>query len=228
MKRRHDSVNGHIVFWLILFTLSLGTFSFLNHSMTVVSGESMADTYHDRDIVWVNRWNRTPKREDVVVVDRPADNERSKPYKIIKRVIGLPNEQVGMTFYGTKIVNENGHSHQMNESYIKESAHDLAVNPITNTVDPDKPTTTINGFEDVQAVFVYVPNGSYYVMGDNRPNSKDSREIGAVDADSIYGIVTHQIPRWLYIVIRFSLLFVTFCSLIFILDWIVTEIKGVH
>lgn len=93
-------------------------------------------------------------RFDIVVVD--YDGER-----IIKRVIGLPNDYV--EYIDNKLY-INGE--YIEEEYERKDTNDFMLEMIGETV---------------------IPEGKYLVLGDNRPISKDSRIIGLVDEKDIKG-----------------------------------------
>lgn len=127
----------------------------------VVSGSSMFPTFHDGEYLIVDELSYRlgePKRDDVVVFRYPKDT--TKFY--IKRIMGLPNETVDIS--GSKVI-------------------------ITNTEHP-------NGFVLEQP---FVENNSsnvthfelkadeYFVMGDNRSASSDSRYWGAVPKKLLIG-----------------------------------------
>jgi len=76
---------------------------------------------------------------------------------LIKRVIGLPGESIEV---------RDGHT------YI-------------NGYPIDEPWVTYLGGRDIPATSI--PEGQIFIMGDNRPNSRDSRDIGPVPIDSIIG-----------------------------------------
>jgi len=126
-----------------------------------IEGESMAPTFHNGNRVILNGAYRfqSPHRGDVVVFDPPVQS--TEPY--IKRVVGLP---------GDHIVIENGevtiNGAALHESYL----HGVST------------TCFHTAFCDV-----VVPEGAVYVLGDNRPNSSDSRVFGPVDEDAIIGSV---------------------------------------
>jgi len=96
-----------------------------------------------------------PERGDVIIFEPPFDSV--EPY--IKRVIGLPGESVEMTD-GAVYIHKDGHSQILEEPYVLEDA-----------------TYTFNG--DV------IPEGEYFVLGDNRNNSHDSHTGWTVNEDDI-------------------------------------------
>ena len=116
-----------------------------------VNGSSMLDTLHNGDIMILNSsayYFNDIERFDIVVVD--DGNEY-----IIKRVIGLPGEEI---------------EYKNNKLYVNNK---LIKNSYTNKETED---------------FKYkVPNNSYYVLGDNRTNSMDSRILGAFKKNKIIG-----------------------------------------
>lgn len=125
-------------------------------------GDSMSPVLRNGDIVFVNRivYNaRAPKRGDVIVF-KPKGNENAHYY--IKRIIGLPGETV-------EIVE--------NKIYIDGER-----------LDEEYETTNIDnvGVADGE---LKLDNDEYFVLGDNRENSEDSRnaDVGNVKREYIYG-----------------------------------------
>jgi signal peptidase I len=98
-----------------------------------------------------------PERGDIIVFNPP--NGSTKPY--IKRVIGLGGETVSFKD-GAVYVDGT----KVEESYLDGAEFGCNRNPCKDVV---------------------IPEGSVYVMGDNRDNSTDSRSFGPVSVDSIIG-----------------------------------------
>lgn len=129
-----------------------------------VNGESMYPNFQDKEYVLTNliaiRFE-TLKLGDVVVFKAPPDPEKD----YIKRVIGVP---------GNTVMVKDGKVY-LNGRLLDESAY-------------LKPTVlTYGGAFLHDGDSITVPNGDYFVMGDNRPNSSDSREWGFVPAGNIIG-----------------------------------------
>ncbi len=140
--------------------LLLLVFVFLVRTATV-SGSSMVPTLHDRERLLL--WQvgcRDPQYGDIVVVDRAGTGEPP----VIKRVIGRAGDWIDIDFSAGE-VRRNGEL--LNEPYIYE------------------PTYT---FRDMEFPVV-VPDGTVFVLGDNRNHSLDSRDrsIGMVDLRQIMG-----------------------------------------
>lgn len=99
-------------------------------------------------------------RFDIVIIEHPKYNE-----KLVKRVIGLPGEHLkyskGVLYINGEVVEEN---------FIDEEAKLKTLTPMGN----DTFEITLNDNE-------------YYVMGDNRGNSADSRYFGAIKKSQIKG-----------------------------------------
>ncbi|KAB7668621.1 signal peptidase I [Bacillus sp. B1-b2] len=135
----------------------------------VVDGESMQSTLLDHDRMIVNKINykvADPKRFDIVVFHAPE----GKDY--IKRVIGLPGETVE---YKNDVLYINGKAYD--EPYLDTNKEEVA-GPLTG---------------DFTAT---VPDGELFVMGDNRRNSRDSRDpsVGTVSFEKIIG--TTSVVYW--------------------------------
>lgn len=127
-----------------------------------VEGVSMQPGLQSGDLVVVSQiaydFGARPQRGDVIVLHPPSD-----PTAVyVKRIIGVPGDQLFIT---PNAVYVNGH--QLDETYVK-------------LIDPsameNEPLGTIN-----------LGPGQYFVMGDNRQNSTDSRVFGYVPRQNIIG-----------------------------------------
>jgi len=127
----------------------------------VVSGESMFPTFHDGEYLIVDELSYligTPERGEVVIFRFPGNKKRF----FIKRIIGLPNEEISINNGIVKIINkDNPKGFTLNEPYIDE---------MFNTSDSFK-----------------TKENEYFVMGDNRNNSSDSRVWGTVPSKLLIG-----------------------------------------
>lgn len=131
----------------------------------IVEGPSMEPNFHTGERLIVNKIIysiRKPDRGEVVVFHAPAGID------YIKRVIALPGEKVKVE--NNKIY-VNGE--ELKEPYIQEAIDERAKNGQQYN-SPGLAETT-------------VPEGAVFVMGDNRPNSQDSRMIGSIAYDKIVG-----------------------------------------
>jgi signal peptidase I len=129
-----------------------------------VKGESMVPNFLDSQYVLTNlitlRFNN-PKLGDVIVFKAPTDNEKD----FIKRVIGVPGDTVEV---------KDG-SVYLNGNLLDQSKF----------LKPD--VKTYEGSFLKEGVPVTVPSGNYFVMGDNRLYSSDSREWGFVSKGALIG-----------------------------------------
>ena len=122
-----------------------------------VRGHSMEPTFHDWEYILTDKISfkmGLPKRNDVVVFVSPKNAD----VDFIKRIIALPGERVKIR--GGKVF--------VNGSLLDESAY-LGSDVYTGS----------ESFLSENQEFM-VPDGKYFVMGDNRPGSSDSRDFGPV------------------------------------------------
>ena len=133
---------------------------------------------------------RPPKRGDVVVFKLPTDN--STDY--IKRVIGLPGDHIQMKS-GNLYINDQLVSRKRIQDYLYQEGSGTVI-PLTQYIEtlPNGVQHRIikmgdNGPLDNTQVYD-VPPGEYFMMGDNRDNSQDSRvlsAVGYVPAENLVG-----------------------------------------
>jgi signal peptidase I len=129
----------------------------------IVNGASMSPTFETGDYLIIDQLSyhlENPARGDVVIFHYPIDPSKF----FIKRVIGLPGEVVEIRGENVMIKNE---AHP--EGFILEE-------PYLSTERRDSGTTEVELGDD-----------EYFVMGDNRPQSSDSRTWGPLGARYIVG-----------------------------------------
>jgi signal peptidase I len=149
---------------------------------------------------WLVDWAQ-PQRGDVIVFDSPTGGGL-----FVKRVVGLPGDQIEVTG-GRLFINGNQASYEPAEpETVSESLqrYQLAWESLGGQ---EHSIMTVPGSSSPSSFGpVHVPEGCYFLMGDNRDNSKDSRCFGCVERRAIFGRVTAVaisldpahcfLPRW--------------------------------
>lgn len=149
----------------LVVVLVLRTFLF---NIITVDGPSMSDTLLDGDKLFVTVPDvklNGPERFDVVICKYP---DRDDQY--VKRVIGLPGETLevksGVLYIDGEAIEEPFLSEERTQRFVRSSSN---VGPVE------------------------IPEGKYFVMGDNRDNSNDSRNVGFISEDMMIGRVRYII-----------------------------------
>ena len=123
----------------------------------------MEPKYLKNDILLVENFSLNffaPKRGEVIVYKDPRD--KNHPF-VIKRIIGMPNEKLFIENDLVSVVDKNN------------ATTTFPLNSLLGGKDNGKDFSIILGPED------------YFLMGDNRAGSKDSRETGTIQKHEMYG-----------------------------------------
>lgn len=160
MKRDYKPIIKDIISYALIIVIVVLIRIFVFDPVRV-DGPSMDNTLKDGQVLILNKigYKKTEiKRYDIVVADVEIDGKKER---VVKRVIGLPNESV----YA-----ENGNVY-VNGKKVKDSFTSSATDDFT--------------LEDLG--FTKIEGDSYFLMGDNRDVSLDSRSFGLVNRKQIKG-----------------------------------------
>ncbi len=127
-----------------------------------IEGHSMEPSLHDKELILVDKWSylfHTPGRGDVIVFVAPPHPDQD----YIKRIVALPGDTI--TINDTTVIVDGV---KLNESYVdpRNQGNIWATKNISNMI---------------------VPPDDYFVLGDNRMGSSDSRDWGFVPRENIIG-----------------------------------------
>lgn len=126
----------------------------------IVSGASMIPTFDDGEYLIVDQLSyrfEDPKRGEVIIFRYPKDPSKF----FIKRIIGLPGETVSISRGKVTVEKENGQKVALDESYVRNNSNESGTYALGDS--------------------------EYFVMGDNRISSSDSRVWGTLDRGLIVG-----------------------------------------
>lgn len=128
-----------------------------------ISGRSMEPSFYNGEYILTNKIEykfKEPSRGDVVIFKSP----KNKDIDYIKRIIALPGERVSLRS-GVLYVN----NHEVIEPYLESGVY------------------TFGGSYLNEGATKTIPAGKYFVVGDNRPHSSDSRDFGPIAVEEFIG-----------------------------------------
>ncbi len=161
MNKVVKEILSNVIWLAVVFALTMLIIEFVVQR-TVVSGESMMYTLQDEDSLLVDKISyrfSDPERFDIVIFPYPSDPEEC----FIKRIIGLPGETIQIDEFGNIWIDGD----ILEENYGAEVIWDAGVASEPITLGDDE----------------------YFVMGDNRNHSMDSRDpsVGNIKRDDFIG-----------------------------------------
>lgn len=174
-NKNEKNLKSEIMSWVkeiavaVIIALFITKFMF---SHIIVPTPSMRPTIEVNDHFMINKipiYYRNPQRGEIVVF-------HGEDKELVKRVVGLPGEVIdiknGHVYINGELIKEN----YLIEGVVTNPAEERLIEPGVNIAYPYK-----------------IPDGNYFVMGDNRGNSKDSRYIGTVKREDIYALAKFRI-----------------------------------
>lgn len=172
--KRKKRVKLTLLASLLCFTLA-GMILF-NLSIVKISGQSMETNYHDGEYVIRDVFTKKFNYKDVVTIERKADSNHNKDYTLIKRIIATPNQKITIDSSGVSI----------NDKTLNESGY-ITNRPTYNVFYYDPTQVTVDKDTNQPKLVHKNSPDEFYVLGDNRDNSRDSRFLGAVPSKAISG-----------------------------------------
>lgn len=160
------STKSMIIFLLIIIVSGVGHFFIIEP--TEVNGRSMEETLNDSEVIVIEKMTllfSAPERGQIVSVLDEVDK-----ILLVKRIVGLPGEQVIIKDGKVFVIDGSGQTIELDEPYLTEGTITL---PSTGK----------------EAIYPTLGEHEYFILGDNRRRSTDSRVSGPVHRSDIIGVV---------------------------------------
>ena len=169
-----------------------------------VDGQSMMPTYADKDIVFVNRFGKVTRGDVVTFYSQKvpptifgtvfmSKQDKQQYPMLIKRVVAVAGDKLWIQ------TNTNGEMELWIEPLGQQAycEQTYSYSRGDNTFTLPYPSIDVNGNKTDNGVLenatqqnpFVVSEGHFFVLGDNRANSRDSRKYGQISLDSLYGVV---------------------------------------
>jgi signal peptidase I len=164
-KKKESLLSRNVMIWArdvaIALLIAMIIMQFIKP--TIVRQQSMESTLHPNDYIFLSKQAYAfgdVKSGDIVVFHSNLESDDGLPKNLIKRVIGLPGDVIEIR---SGLVYRNNEA--LSEPYLKDGYTEGDMQPVT------------------------VPAGAFFLMGDNRQKSKDSRdpEVGFVAESELLG-----------------------------------------
>jgi signal peptidase I len=184
----------------VLFLLCFGIFRTAIADWNPIPSGSMRPTILEGDVVFVNRIAYDlklpltevslvrlgePQRGDIITFSSPTDGTR-----LIKRVVALPGDVVAMQ---NEVLSVNGQTARYDglqpaQEMLAPGVEVRAVRATESVLGVEHAVQFLEGANGRHSFgAIKVPEGHYFVLGDNRDNSADSRYIGFVPREKVIG-----------------------------------------
>ena len=192
-----NSVGREIFEWILCIVIALVLailVRFYVGTPTIVKQPSMYPTLKPDERLLLNRWSErvlnTPlERGDIVTFEAPSENfvkdaDLNNPVaKYEKNINGVFNKfvyyvlEIGKTSYIKRVIGLPGDKVQIKDGKVYINDQELEEDYLQDNVE----TNSLDG----NFIDIIVPEGCVFVMGDNRPNSVDSRRFGCIPLEKI-------------------------------------------
>lgn len=193
----------YLLYSLSYLALTVGLIKMFLFEHNIIPSESMKPNLLVNDIVYINKLNTQYQRHDVIVFKYPLDTR----INYIKRIVGMPNETIEVINNQIVINNEpikqeliGKNQHIDHVSQVNTIVHEYQIteyriweNENKKLNYPSADNNMNNKFQEHCQIInknhikCTIPQDHYFVMGDNRDNSIDSRFWGLVHKKHILG-----------------------------------------
>lgn len=199
------SLTKEIIEWILCFIIAVTIALLVRYYIgtpTVVKNVSMNPTLVENQRLWLNRFSKTTnkklERGDIVTFEAPSstdikqyDLDLSNPVaKYDRKIEGVFNKftyyvlEINKTSFIKRVIGLPGEHVQIEEGSVYIDGEKLEESYLPEGLVTDMGNGLFNDFT--------VPKGAYFLLGDNRPESTDSRYFGCIPYEKIESVVAFR------------------------------------
>lgn len=191
------SILGYLAFSIVFIraqVIGISMQPLFNANLQYSQNPKDYETSIYQDVAYANRYNKGTNGDIVILEILEDENNPESSNIVIKRIIATAGQRVTLKreedgnyyYYVSDDITKLGK--KLEEDYVSQENRNMMREEYLETFKKCAPTTSLDNLVG-RGVYLVVPEGEVFVLGDNRPLSKDSHVFGTVKTEKILGKV---------------------------------------